>query len=167
MNTNTNESKYKFKSIKLIAETFEKYKAKFHVLDIGADEVLEADFPIKGGTNVVMRFYTRDDDNDIAARILGLVTRVPDDRRIAIIKACNELNYKVRFIKFVVDSDGDINVEYDFPIQSSDECIGEMAFEVFVRTMQILNNGEYLVLMQALYGSTNEDIATDNQSLHH
>lgn len=65
-------------------------------------------------------------------------------------------------MKFYIDSDGDINVEYDFPVHSSDECIGEMAFEIFVRTMQILD-GEYEFLMKTLY--TEDEIDVHEPSL--
>ena len=56
-----------------------------------------------------------------------------------------------------MDADGDINVEYDFPVRSGDECIGEMAFEIFVRAMSILDN-EYGIFMKALY--TDEPLNT-------
>ena len=67
------------------------------------------------------------------------------------------MNLKVRFLKFVMDADGDINVEYDFPVRSGDECIGEMVFEIFVRAMSILDN-EYGIFMKALY--TDEPLNT-------
>ena len=72
-------------------------------------------------------------------------------------EACNVLNHKIRYMKFYLDIDGDINVEYDFPVHSPDNGIGEMAFEIFVRTMQILNS-EYSIFMKALYSEEELDI---------
>ena len=62
------------------------------------------------------------------------------------------MNHKVRFAKFVLDNDGDINVEYDFPLKSSDDCVGEIAFEIFVRMMQILDE-HYSIFMKAMYSN--------------
>lgn len=150
-------SKYEFKAINLIAEAFEKHDAKFRVFNIRGQEELVAGFSVDAGPNVMMKFITRDNDNDVAARIFGLITKTPKEKRSRVMEACNDLNRKTRFMKFYVDTDGDINVEYDFPVQSSDECIGEMAFEIFVRTMQILDH-EYEIFMKALY--SDEELET-------
>ena len=72
-------------------------------------------------------------------------------------EACNVLNHKIRYMKFYLDTDGDINVEYDFPVHSPDNGIGEMAFEIFVRMMQILDS-EYSIFMKALYSEEDLDI---------
>ena len=41
-------SKYKFKAINLLAETFEKHEANFHVLSLRGREELLAGFPVNG-----------------------------------------------------------------------------------------------------------------------
>lgn len=64
----------------------------------------------------------------------------------------NEYNNKYRFLKFVLDADNDINVEYDLPVSTGDDCLGEMAFEIFIRTIQILDEG-YILFVKALYTS--------------
>lgn len=46
--------------------------------------------------------------------------------------------------------DDNIHVEYDLPVNTGDDSLGEMAFEVFIRTMQILNDG-YILIAKALY----------------
>lgn len=143
-------NEHEFKAIDLVAEAFEKHGAKFRVFKMQEQGELLAGFPVNGGPTVLMKFIVRDDDNDAAARIFGLITKVPAEKRSRVLEACNALNLKVRFLKFVMDADGDINVEYDFPVRSGDECIGEMAFEIFVRAMSILDN-EYGIFMKALY----------------
>lgn len=150
-------SKYEFKAINLIAETFEKRGVKFDVVSIHRSEQLLAGFSIDCGPNVIMRFISNDNDNDIAARIFGLISNTPKEKRTRVMEACNVLNHKIRYIKFCLDIDGDINVEYDLPVHSSDDCIGEIAFEIFVRTMQILDS-EYSIFMKALYTDEELDI---------
>lgn len=150
-------NKYEFNATNLIAETFEKRGVKFDVVNHHGSEQLHAGFSVNCGPNVIMRFISRDNDNDVAARIFGLITNTPKDKRTRVMEACNVLNHKIRYMKFNLDTDGDINVEYDFPLHSPDDGIGEMAFEVFIRMMQILDS-EYCIFMKALYSDEELDI---------
>lgn len=150
-------NKYEFNATNLIAETFEKRGVKFDVVNHHGSEQLRAGFSVNCGPNVIMRFISRDNDNDVAARIFGLITNTPKDKRTRVMEACNVLNHKIRYMKFNLDTDGDINVEYDFPLHSPDDGIGEMAFEVFIRMMQILDS-EYCIFMKALYSDEELDI---------
>lgn len=150
-------NKYEFNAINLIAETFEKHGAKFDVVSNHGSEQLLAGFSVDCGPNVIMRFISCDNDNDVAVRIFGLIANTPAEKKARVMEACNVLNHKIRYMKFYLDIDGDINVEYDFPVHSPDNGIGEMAFEIFVRTMQILNS-EYSIFMKALYSEEELDI---------
>lgn len=156
-------NKHEFKAINLIAETFEKRGVKFDVVSHHGSEQLLAGFSVDCGPNVIMRFISHDNDNDVAARIFGLISNTPKEKRVRVMEACNVLNHKIRYIKFYLDTDGDINVEYDFPVHSPDDGIGEMAFEIFVRTMHILDF-EYCIFMKALYSDEELDIRQEMQS---
>ena len=74
-------SKYEFKATNLIAEIFEKRGVRFDVKEMGGDEVLCAGFPVDCGPNVIMQFISSDNDNDVAARIFGLITTTPKEKR--------------------------------------------------------------------------------------
>lgn len=150
-------NKYEFNATNLIAETFEKHGVKFDVVSHHGSEQLLAGFSVDCGPNVIMRFISRDNDNDVAARIFGLITNTPKEKRARVMEACNALNHKIRYTKFYLDADGDINVEYDFPVHTPDNGIGEMAFEVFVRMMHILDSN-YNIFMKALYSEDELDI---------
>lgn len=104
-----------------------------------------------------MRFISQDNDNDVAARILNLISNTPKEKRTRVMEACNMLNHKMRFMKFCLDADGNINAEYDFPMHSPDDGISEMVFEIFIRMMQILDS-EYSIFMKALYSDEELDI---------
>lgn len=150
-------NKYEFKAINLIAETFEKRGVKFDVVSHHGSEQLLAGFSVNCGSNVIMRFISLDNDNDVAARIFGLISNTPKEKRPRVMEVCNMLNRKIRYMKFYLDTDGDINVEYDFPVHSPDDGIGEMAFEIFVRMMQVLDS-EYSIFIKALYTEEELDI---------
>ena len=149
-------SKFKFKAINLIAETFEQRDVKFDVVYPNGSEQILAGFFVDCGPCVIMRFISRDNDNDVAARIFGLISNIPKEKRSRVLEACNMLNRKFRYMEFHLDSDGNINVEYDFPVHTPDNGIGEMAFEILVRTMAILDEG-YNIFMKALYSEEDLD----------
>lgn len=146
---------YKFKATNLIAEAFEAHDVKFDVRERKGIEQIRAGFAIDCGPNVIMCFISCDNDNDVAARILSLISNIPKAKQARILEACNILNNKVRYLKFCLDCDGSIDVEYDLPIRCTDEGLGEIAFEIFVRAMKILD-AEYSIFMKALY--TNEEL---------
>ena len=107
-------NKYEFNATNLIAETFEKRGVLFDVVSHHGSEHLLAGFSVDCGPNVIMRFISRDNDNDVAARIFGLITNTPKEKRARVMEACNVLNDTIRFMKFSLDTDGDINVDYAY-----------------------------------------------------
>ena len=134
----------------LIAETFDSYDVKYRISEIGDASMVEAGFTIEAGPNVVVRFISNDDDNDVAVRVYGLVHRVPASKRIDIMEVCNALSAGIRYLKFYIDPEGNVNVEADLPVRTNDDCLGECCFEMFVRMMHVLE-GEYHRFQVALY----------------
>ena len=152
-------NEYEFKAINLMTQTFEKHGVKFKVVEAPSAEIIVAGFSINGGPQVEECFISRDNGNDVAVRVFRLVTKTPRARRSRVLEACNILNRKVRHLKFSIDTDGNVNVEYDFPEYTPDNGIGEMALEIFARTMQTLNS-EYHIFMKAIY--TDEILEDDS-----
>ena len=103
---------------------------------------------------------------------MNLVNKVPTEKRYKVLEVCNALNHKFRFLKFAMDQDNDVHIEYDLPLSTGNDCLGEMAFEIFIRTMQILNEG-YVLIAKTLYADdengqdskTNSDETKDLLSL--
>ena len=75
--------------------------------------------------------------------------------------ALNDLNHKFRFIKFSLDPENNLDVQYDFLQNTGDESLGAMGYEIFVRTVQILNKG-YPIIAKALY-TPNEKLQEQNK----
>lgn len=104
-------------------------------------------FGLKNGGSYRIRFISRDNDNDVAVRVFGFVSVEP--RKISkILPVINTLNNKYRFVKFVCDDDGDVNVEYDFPISATRP--EESATELVLRIANILDEA-YPELMHVLW----------------
>lgn len=144
-----------YKASNLIAECFDSHDVKYRIEEVGDASIVEAAFSVEAGPQVVARFISKDEDNDVAVRVFGLVCKVPESRRAAVLEACNQLSREIRFFKFYLDRENSVNVEADLPVRTDDCCVGECCFELFVRLMKILDD-EFSVIAQALYTGTVE-----------
>lgn len=105
-------------------------------------------FSLKNGGSYKIRFISKDNDNDVSVRIFGLVT-VSEAKKTRVLPVINNLNAKYRFVKFVMDDDGDINLEYDYLVRCPDPAAS--AVELIIRINQIVDNA-YPELMRAMWG---------------
>ena len=128
-----------FHATTLISESFDRHELKYRINEMKNASEIEAAFSIKGGPTVSVRFISENEENAVAVRVFGLINKVPEEKREAVLEACNSLSEGIRFVKFCMNSDADVNVEYDFLDNVSDECIGECCVELFSRLMWILN----------------------------
>ncbi|MBQ2990735.1 MAG: YbjN domain-containing protein [Clostridia bacterium] len=126
-------------------------------------EEIHLPYGVTFGPLVYIKFISRDDDNDVAVRIMGLVNEIPKDKRSTALEICNGLNSKFRYLKFCVDNDGDFSVEYDFPVKTSDELVGKFAVETFLRIIKILDR-EYQGIAQALYAEKEDEEEDEAES---
>ena len=130
----------------------------------GDIESVCAGFAVKKGPLVTIRFISRDDDNDVAVRVMSLLNDIPEKERIRVLKVINEINCAVRYAKFCLDDDGDLNVEMDVPVKCSDDCLGKVACELFYRTMQIVRD-KYELIARALYAEDEEEAGEDTPDM--
>ena len=97
-------------------------------------------------TRIVLHFPGSDDGRHMALRCV--IEHCPDDKIADLLVVCNALNAKVRWIKFYIDSDGDIMAEDDAIL--SPGTAGEEAFELMGRTVAIVDTSKPAI-MRALY----------------
>ncbi len=140
-----------YKASKLIAEAFDEKGIKYggQIEEHDDASAVEAGFRIDNGPLVMARFFSSDDDNDVAVRVFGIIN-VKEEKRQQMLQQINAANCKMRYIKFLLDEDGDVNAEYDFPAKLADEQVGEVAVEIFIRLMKILDD-VYPDFMRAMW----------------
>ena len=141
-----------YHSIQLLTEAFDAHGLKYQVYEQDRSQDIRVPFGINNGPFVDVRYISLNQGNDIAVRVMNLANRVPQETRLKVLEAINLLNNKYRFVKFNMDPENNVHVEYDFPTCTRDDSLGEMGFEIFVRTMQILNAG-YILIAKALYSN--------------
>lgn len=139
-----------YNPIKLMVEAFDAHGLKYRVDETDRLQVIHAGFGVRNGPTVDVQFISAGERNDVMVRIVNLVNNVPAEKRGKLLEVCNTLNNKYRFFKFNMNPDNNILVEYDLPVNTGNDCLGEAAFEIFVRIIQILNEN-YIVIAKALY----------------
>lgn len=152
--------KYEYVVTGLIADTFEEQNIRFHVSKTETGyEVIEAGFPVKNGPLALVRFITKG-DNDISIRLYSLINGVTE-RKARMLEACNMINNAYRFLRLVIDKDDDVTVEYDIPMATSDDCVGQVCADIF-RGFATMMNDVYPFLMKALH--TDEELVFEKES---
>lgn len=54
------------------------------------------------------------------------------EKFVDVLNLINEINREYKFLKFVLDKDGDINIEYDLPHAMEEEYLGAEVMAIFV-----------------------------------
>lgn len=105
-------------------------------------------FSTASGVSYRIRFTSNsDDDHYVAVRVFGLVSVEPE-YETQMLSIINELNSQYLFVKFVMEDNGDINLEYDYLV--SDPNPAASAIELVVRISTIVDE-VYPKLMRAMW----------------
>lgn len=126
-----------YKATKLIKQEMDRQGLKYSVEEYDDRSILFAGFGIENGPSVRVQFISRDNDNDVAIRLFRMVNNVAESKVNKMTEAINECNNQYRYLKFVLDADRDVNIEYDIPVKAGDDTVGAEACEIFVRIMKV------------------------------
>lgn len=113
-------------------------------------EIVEAGFPIKCGPSAFMRFISHSDDNDIAVRVYGIMTIIPKEKHARIREVCNFLNRERRYMKYILDEHGSVNVEYDFHRDCPANFIAGICVKMFIGWAHNISS-DYKLFIKAAY----------------
>ena len=116
--------------------------------EVGESSNVWLQFSLENGGSYRIRFISSDEDNDVSVRVFSLIS-LKGEQRANILPAINFINNKFRSVKFAVHKDGDVNVEYDFPVRTIDPSA--CAEEIAIRFVQIIKEA-YPILMKAMWG---------------
>ena len=137
-----------FQATELVYEALLRKDVKCRIREAGNMSLVEAGFSGRNFADVRLFFISNSDGNDVAVRAANLV-KFPPERLDKIYAACNDVNRRYRYAKFVVDTAKNVvNMEIDIP--SRCENVGTVAEEMLVRALSILD-AVYPQLMQATW----------------
>ena len=135
-------------AIQEIKVAFDAAKIHYSVHHIGDQWELVAAVSGKAN-NYQIKFISKDGGkNDVALRIFSLV-HISASNRPQTLAVLNSFQRKYRFLRFTLDTDDDVKVEYDMPSCTTD--IGGAAVEMMLRTMKMIDD-IYPELMRCVWG---------------
>lgn len=82
------------------------------------------------------------------AQMLTILERVPEEKFVDVVLACNQINSQFRYVKFVVDSDNDVTARTDAILDTG--SADEECFELLIRSLKIIGDAKP-VIMKAIY----------------
>ncbi len=130
----------------IIENAFAAKELKYQVEEIGPISMVICGF---SGENCTVRVNLISTDEDCDVKLLSMpITRFPKARMSEGYELMNELNSKFRFVKWVIDKDGDIHLEYDIPSSTPAVILGEVVFEVFLRMVKIADDAYPTIMKQ-------------------
>lgn len=136
-----------FKATREIKNIFDKKGIKYRLVDKDEVSYIEAGIRGENFSSLDVCYFSRDNDNDVSVRVMQ-ICKVPEGKLAQMLIALNDCNNRFRYVKFVMDKDRDINLEYDMPLKNTD--VGEIATELIIRIMKIMEEA-YPIFMKALY----------------
>ncbi len=134
-------------SLTSIKEAFDKTETKYRVNHFGDQWELVAG--VNGKANIFeVKYICKDSDPRVIALRVFSLCHVENHQKAAVHKVLNTLNETYRYVRFTLDSDNDVKVEYDFPDATTNH--GAVALELLLRTVSIIDDS-YPKLMQTLW----------------
>ena len=140
----------RFTATRRISEVFDAHDVKYRVIDKEDSEAVLAGFTVENGPNLLVYFISTGDRCDTAVRIYNILNNISPLRQFRILKACNELNCRTRYLKYCLASDNTVQAEMDFPKTEHEDEAGEQALMLFITIMHLMD-GHYRFLAKALY----------------
>ena len=133
---------------KAIEAAFKAHDVKFNIHEFEDSSAVETGFGFETFSYTIIFFSYNDDMNvHVASELL----RVPEEKRQDILPVLNKINSRGRYFSFSIDEDGDVYAQFDFPINTPIDALGEMAFEIFMRSANIFED-VYPQLMKVVWG---------------
>jgi len=134
-------------AIREITRKFDEMELHYRVTQGKNSDVIRLSTGTDSGAKIDFTIFPSGEKSDVSMRVYGVV-KVPENKSENLMRVCNELNKKYRYVKFFVDSDRDVNVAYDITRNNGE--LGETVLEIMARFHNIINEA-YPVLMRAIW----------------
>ena len=133
-------------SVQQIRAAFQEANIKFRVNHYG--DQWEVVAPVSGQNNQFdIKLICPESGGSVAVRVFSLA-HIEDNKLAQALALLNEFQNTYRFLRFTLDSDNDLKLEYD--ITASTPNMGDVAVELVVRTMGIVDH-MYAELMKCIW----------------
>ena len=138
-----------FTEAKLFLDELEKKEMHGSLIDESENKnIVRVGFSMKATKIEILVIF--EPDGHIGIRCFDFM-KVTEDQFPAALMCCNDLNKGMRWVKFYIDDDGDINLEDDAILDPN--SAGEEVFELVMR-MAIIADEAYPTINKAIWGAS-------------
>lgn len=134
-------------AIEVITRKFDELELRYRVTKGKNSDVIRMGTTTDSGAKIEYVIFPSGRESDVSMRVYSLV-KVPENKRSQLLRLCNDLNSKYRYVKFGIDKDMEVSVEYDFARNNGD--LAEAVMEMVVRFHKIINEA-YPMFMHAIW----------------
>lgn len=118
--------------------------------EIDGASFVKVSYSVKSGGVCDIYFISiEDDEENVLVRVLGLV-KVDEEKKAKMLPVLNRLNRNLRYVKFVIDEDGVVDLEYDFAPTTPDPR--DSIVDAFLLVVEAVEEA-YPELMRAVWGA--------------
>lgn len=133
-------------AVQQIRDAFGKANIKYRVNHFG--DQWEVVVPVSGKQSQFdIKFLCKDSGGAVAVRVFSLA-HIEDSKLAQVYPLLNKFQGTYRFLRFTLDKDNDLKLEYDMTISTPN--VGEASVELVIRTMNIVDD-LYPELMKCIW----------------
>lgn len=136
-----------YKTTELIKREMDQYNFKYMVEEMEDMSVLSVAFVTCNGPHLQINFIS--DAEGVVLRVYGIVNDIEENKIHEVLRVINECNKEYSFLKFVLDEDNTVNMEFDFQHGIDEKQLGSEAIAIFVYISTVLDEAHYK-LMKAI-----------------
>lgn len=125
-----------YKSTRIIKKVLDDNNIKNHMYEFGVSSVIAVDCRIKDDLTVRVQFISKSKDNEVRIMIPYLIRMIPEDKEAEVLKLINACNRKYKFVKFYLDKNRNLQLEYILPQTTQDNSVGAEAVEIYIRMVR-------------------------------
>lgn len=143
-----NNSSASVSKLQLLAQELKSADLKYQMQTAGSLEYIETGF---SGDNTTVKIRAIALGNNDEFKILSAeLAKFPQPKLDAGYKLENELNDKYKYVKFTIDKDGDLAVQWDLPDNVPNEAVGRTGVEILLRMFKIIDDA-YPEIMKTIW----------------
>lgn len=126
-----------YQASKKIGEALDAKDLKYRIEEHDYTSVVVAKLVGQNAKDLIIRFISHNDDNDVAVRVFAIADGSKGDK-VKSLTLLNKLNAEYRYACFYMADNGEISVSFDMPL-SMDKELGVCCREMLMRLWSIID----------------------------
>lgn len=148
------------KLTEILVNDFEERGIIYKFSHMDKEDLLATYFSVQdNGPDVLIGVFVTDSDPVVSIKAMNICENAPQNKRGRLLEAINIINQSMTFSNLFINDNNSVLFVYNIPINTSDECLPAVVFEILCKARLIIDVKYYLI-KRAL--ETNEPLLDPN-----